>query len=406
MGFLRRRQNVLNRFGSVALVAMLITGFAIAGGLKSASGSSVAPIKIMLEGTFTGSTSPSFVNYPEAAAAVTAYLTPLNKAGGINHHRVDIVTCSDEANPDVAAACAREAVADKVVAVISPLHSATGLSILPILQAAHIAFIDQPFTSPDYTNPMSFTVGSCCAGVFGAAAIALVHHHVCKKIGAFDYDIAASSQLVASMNKAVKPLGREVGAVVVNPTASTFAGTVAAVQSGGFNCMVPAIAQTQILPLMTALQAAGVKIFWAQYGASLTPTELKAMSSAGANGSLVVTQWADQSTNTPLMKRLNSNFAAAKVPFTDITVGGWTDARLFDLVARSISGKVTAATFLTAIRKAHGLQLGTIPPYSTQHPIKAAGYNRVFDPYAYVQKLENGVLKPESTKPINASAAY
>ena len=405
MGFIRSRQNVLRRFGEVALAAVLVTGFGSSGVLKIASSSSGGPIKVMLEGTFTGSTDPSFVNYPEAAAAVDAYLTPLNKAGGINHHQVDIITCSDEANPDVASACAREAVADKVVAVISPLHSATGVAILPILQAAGIAFINQPFTPPDYTNPVSFTVGSCCAGVFGAAAIALVHHHVCKKIGAFDYDIAASSQLVTSMNKAVKPLGRKIWPVVVNPTASTFAPVVEALQSGHFNCMVPVIAQTQILPLMAAIQAAGLKLFYAQYGASLTPAELKGMSSAGANGSLVITQWTDQSTN-PLIKQLHSNFNAAKVPFTDITVGGWTDARLFDLVAKSISGKVTAATFLAAIKKAHGLRLGTIPPYSTQHPIKAPGYNRVFDPYAYVYKLENGVLKPSSSKPINATAAY
>ena len=359
----------------------------------------------MLEGTFAGSTNPSFINYPEAASAVKAYFTQVNASGGINGHPVNVITCNDQANPDVAAACARTAVADKVVAVISPLHSATGVSILPILQAAKIAFINQPFTSPDYTSLVSFTVGSCCAGVFGAAAIALVNHG-CKKIGAFEYDIAASSGLVADMRNALKPLGRTVGAVVVSPTASTFAGTVGAVQSGGYDCMVPVISQTQIVPLMEALSQAGIKITWAQYGASLTAADLKAMTAAGANGSLVTVQWLAQSTDTPLMKQLNADFGAANVPFTDITVGGWTDARLFDLVAGSITGDITSASFLSAISTATNLDLGTIPPYSTQHPITATGYNRVFDPYAYVDTLQNGKLVPLSSTPIDATAAY
>jgi ABC-type branched-subunit amino acid transport system substrate-binding protein len=371
----------------------------------SASTAAATPISVMLEGTFAGSTNPQFISYPEAESAVQAYFTRLDAAGGINGHQVKIITCNDQANPDVAASCAREAVADKVVAVISPEHSANGVSILPILQSAKIAFIDQPFTSPDYTSPVSFTVGSCCAGVFGAAAIALVNHG-CKKIGAFDYDIAASSDLVTDMRNALKPLGRTVGAVVVSPTASTFAGTVGAVQSGGYDCMIPAISQTQIVPLMEALTQAGVKITWAQYGASLTSADLKAMSAAGANGSLVTVQWLAQSTDSALMKQLNADFSAANVAFTDITVGGWTDGQLFDLVARSINGDITSATFLSAISKAENLDLGTIPPYSTQHPLTAAGYNRVFDPYAYVDTIQNGKLVPLSSTPINASAAY
>lgn len=373
----------------------------------SAGGStgSGAPVSVMVEGTFAGSTNPSFATFPDAETSVKSYLDRLNKSGGINGHQIHVISCNDQASPDVAAQCARQAVSKHVVAVISPTHSANGVAILPVLEAAKIPFINQPFTPPDYTSPMSFTVGSGLTGVFGATAIAAVQSG-CKKIAALSYDIAAATALVDNMSRAVKPLNVTIKTISVSPTASSFAGVVAAVQDGKYDCLLPVIAPTQLHPAIQAIKAAGLNVRYAMYEANFSDEEAAELAKAGAEGALITSQWLPESTKSALMTQLKSDFKAAGVPFTDVTVGGWTDARLFDLVARSIQGEITAATFLDALEKADNLDLGTIPPYSTQHPLTIKGYTRVFDHFDYVSVLENGKLVTKNPAPIDATAAY
>jgi ABC-type branched-subunit amino acid transport system substrate-binding protein len=360
----------------------------------------------MDEGTFTGSTNPDYGNTPEAESAVNAYFAGLNKDGGINGHPVKVISCNDQAVPDEAATCAREAVSDHVVAVISGWHSGDGVSLVPILQSAKIAFIESlPLTPPDYSSPVAFVVGGSAAA-FGGSAIAL-YKSGCKKIGAFDYDISASTSIVGQMSAALKPLGAKIGTVTLSPTESTFAGTVSLLQSGGFDCMVPVISPAQVIPLMEAITAAGVHIKWGQFAANFTAAQFKDMGNAGGNGGLVLTEWLGANGTTPQMKQLVSEFNANSVPFDEVSVGAWTDAELFALVAKGISGTVTASNFLSAMNAANGIDLGTTPqPYQTQTPIATTVFNRVFTAEVFVDTLVNGALVQESHTPINAIATF
>lgn len=363
------------------------------------------PIRIMHEGTFEGSTNPSFGNVPEVQAAVAAYFEDLNENGGVNGRPVEVIECNDQANPDVAATCARQAVDEGVVAVISPWHSANGPTIVPVLEAAGIAFINGPLSPPDYTSPISFTIGAASAGAFGATGIALVEHG-CAKIGAFHYDVAASQAIVENIRNAVRPLGAEIEGVVVNPTASNFAGTVAEVQDGGFDCMIPVIAPNQLLPLMQALQAAGVEVQFGGYGASWSPEQFQQISDAGGNGGIYSSQFVNPNTVNDAMDRLRATFERHDVPVTQFTQSAWTMSELFVKVAASIEGDITAESFLAAMNAADGIEIGTIPPYSTQNPITAEGFTRIFSPYAYLNVLEDGVLTPLQEEPIDVTAAY
>jgi ABC-type branched-subunit amino acid transport system substrate-binding protein len=369
----------------------------------AASGS---PILVMDEGTFAGSNNPSFGNTPEIESAVNSYFEGLDKSGGISGRQVKVITCNDQANPNLAANCAREAVSDHVIAMIATDHAGNGPTMLPILQQGKVALIESiPLTSPDYTNPVAFVVGSGTAP-FGAVAIALVKSG-CKKIGAFDYNVASSQAIVDQMRAAIKPLGATIGDVTVNPSASTFAGTVSTLQSGGYDCMIPVVVPTQLVPLMEAVTAAGVKIKWGQVDEDFTSADFKAMSQAGANGGLVSTQWYPQDSSSPAMKQLNADFTANNVPFEETTVDAWTDSEVVALVAKSITGDLTSSSFLAAMNSVHGLNLGTTGvPYQTQTPVAKTVYNRLFNPDAYVDVLENGKLVQQSPTPIDAAATF
>lgn len=394
--------------GALALAACSSSGGKKGGGSPTTGGSATggggAPINVMIEGSFAGSTNPSFGNVPEARDGTKAYFDAINKAGGINGHKVKYYVCNDQSSPDLAAKCARDAVSKKVVAVFAAWHAANGPAILPILEPAHIAFLNSPLSPQDYTSPVSFVVGSGATGAFAATALGMLQSG-CKKLGMFNYDIAAAQGLVVSTKAAVKPKGASIGTVTVSPTASTFADVVSRVQSAGYDCMIPVIAPAQVVPLMQALKAAGVSIKVGGFAANYTADELKQISANGGNGSVYSSSYTTAG-DDPALTQMKADLAADKVPVMEFSIAGWTEARIFGEVAKKMTGAYTAQTVLDALNKADNIDVGTLPPFSTQHPVTVKGYTRVFTPIAYVNVLKDGKMTPLQTEPVDITAAY
>src|SRR5204863_2229965 len=91
------------------------------------------PIKLMQIATLTGPSN----NVPEDAAAGKAAVKAVNAAGGVNGHPLELSVCDDKFDPNGAAECARQAVSQKVAAVVS-LNSGFGDKVITILDAAGI----------------------------------------------------------------------------------------------------------------------------------------------------------------------------------------------------------------------------------------------------------------------------
>lgn len=95
-----------------------------------------SPIKIMVTGPFVS----TVYSVPEVPPAAAAAASTINAAGGIYGHKVQIITCDDQLNPNLATSCAQTAVTDHVTA-------ATGLLIFSaqtfgVLTPSNIPFID------------------------------------------------------------------------------------------------------------------------------------------------------------------------------------------------------------------------------------------------------------------------
>src|SRR2546421_2510033 len=140
-----RRRRAASRRGTAALPAAAIVLTASACGSGSggtgtaADASTQGPIKIMVIGTLQ---SAAF-GFPESVDGAKAAAMAINKAGGINGQQVQILSCNDQFDPNTAAACAQQAVNDKVDAVVTG-YTSFGRNIVPILKAADIPFIGNP----------------------------------------------------------------------------------------------------------------------------------------------------------------------------------------------------------------------------------------------------------------------
>src|SRR4029453_8716055 len=103
----------------------------------------------------------------ETETVVKAAAADLNKKGGINGHPIEIEACNDQSDQKAAAACARQAVSDKVVAVLG-LFSLFGDAILPVLESAKIPYVGNTILSAsDSSSPMAFPMDG---GVVGGGA--------------------------------------------------------------------------------------------------------------------------------------------------------------------------------------------------------------------------------------------
>ena len=153
----------------IALVGLSLVGTANVGAASAASSKSA--INVMLSTQLTGGSL-----YPEIKGATLAAVKQVNASGGINGHPINLSICDDQSNPNVAATCAQQAVANNDVAVLG-IANVEDVTMLPILQHAGIAFIGQDESTPlDATTPISFQTATGAydlnngGGSFGKAA--------------------------------------------------------------------------------------------------------------------------------------------------------------------------------------------------------------------------------------------
>lgn len=92
---------------------------------------------------------------PAMAEAIARWV---NASGGVDGHELKVLTCDDGNDSEDAAACARRAVREDVVAVVGS-YSQHGRSFLSPLEAADIPYIGgYGVTGEEFTSPLSYPV--------------------------------------------------------------------------------------------------------------------------------------------------------------------------------------------------------------------------------------------------------
>ncbi|NUP22409.1 MAG: ABC transporter substrate-binding protein [Streptomyces sp.] len=97
-------------------------------------------------------------NKPGMPAFAQAYARWVNARGGINGHKLKVLTCNDHNDSVTAAQCADRAADENVVAVIGS-YSQFGDTFLPSLEGAGIPYIGgYGVTNSEFTSPLSYPV--------------------------------------------------------------------------------------------------------------------------------------------------------------------------------------------------------------------------------------------------------
>ncbi len=147
----RRATSLSRTFVATAMGACLVAGCGVLPGGSGGSGETITVITFAPEGT-------KATNMPGMTGMAKAYERWVNSKGGINGHKLRVLTCNEKNTPTGAADCARKAVAEKAVAVVGS-YSQHGRAFMAPLEAEGIPFIGgYGVSSEEFQSPLSYPV--------------------------------------------------------------------------------------------------------------------------------------------------------------------------------------------------------------------------------------------------------
>ena len=171
----------------------------------------------MLEGAISG---PVYA-LPEMVTGAQAAVNRVNSEGGVKGHKLQLISCDDQGNPNNDANCGREAVSDGVVAVVGGL-SVYDDQFIPPLQAANIPYIGSSDIEPaDHTSPVSFPINASVVDYHGTAA--QLARRGCKQAAVVAPDQPGVAAGIAAIKDGfTKAGGQGIKRYEVSPTLSNF----------------------------------------------------------------------------------------------------------------------------------------------------------------------------------------
>ncbi|MEU6760510.1 ABC transporter substrate-binding protein [Streptomyces sp. NPDC046685] len=146
-----RRSSLSRTFVATAMGACLVAGCGVLPGGSGGSGGTITVMTFAPEGT-------KATNMPGMIGMAKAYERWANAKGGINGHRLRVLTCNEKNTPTGAADCARKAVAEKAVAVVGS-YSQHGRAFMAPLETEGIPFIGgYGVSAEEFQSPLSYPV--------------------------------------------------------------------------------------------------------------------------------------------------------------------------------------------------------------------------------------------------------
>ncbi|UGS36961.1 hypothetical protein DSM104329_03373 [Capillimicrobium parvum] len=364
--------------------------------VKKASGT---PIKTM---TITSLDSQGPV-YPNISITAKAYEQWINNHGGIAGAPLQVTVCDEHGKPTDASACARQAVQDKVVAVVGSF-SFLGTNIMPALEKAQIPVFGEccPITPPQWTSDISFPMGT--QPLYGVGLVKRAVEDGCKNINAVIIDGAQG--FLPPMENAMKAYGMKFGkTVILPPTAQDQSPQVAEATGGGADCVIMIVSETPYIAWNQAWVQSGTKARMYGPQGNLDNVSIKGLGNA-LDGNIIGGMYPDLATTPWAVYRQALKDANADPNQDYNSLGGmgtWAAYTGFTQIAEAIPGapqSINAKTYLAQAAKTTNLDTkGMVPvidftkPWTENPPFK-----RLFNRTVVFSTIKDGKVVPLTTE--------
>jgi ABC-type branched-subunit amino acid transport system substrate-binding protein len=364
-----------------------------AGAAAPASGD---PVTIM---TIGPTDAPQF-SLPSIPVGAEIAVDEINKAGGIGGRPAKLVTCNDKNDPNVAAACVRQAIDAKAVAIVGGL-SLFDTAIVPLLKSAGIPWIGLVSSSVfSAENVFLFTDGATAFTAIGGSLVT----QGCKNVAVL-LSASAGPTNGAQIAAGVLAGGGKVAATLNAPaTGADWAPTVAKARDAGADCIGAGTGPPETGPLIAAIKA-GAPLKLATADGGLPEVVLKQIG-APADGTIAVSPFLPKSATTGIVQDLAKKIAAKapNVSMDTFAMVGYTSVLMLQAAMKGQTD-VSAATVTKALAGLTNFDTGLGPVVNFSKPNPVVGYERIFNTKAFLWVAKGGSFELLQPNPIDMSAA-
>ena len=301
--------------------------------------------------------------YPNILETAKLYEKWVNDNGGINGRPLKVTVCDEQGDPNQLATCGRKAVADKDVAIVGSF-TITGDRIVPILEDARISWfgICCPVAPRELSSPITYSFGPGPAGIAGFGP--KVAQLGCKTPSLMLVETPAKTLYTDLIATALKPYGLKLKNVVTIPVAAQDYSPQVAQVTKGSDCVIAIISEQQWAQFLPAFKQSGAKarLFGSQ--GNFDEKVAKDFGDVVDKGIVVgyypnITDKAFDDYRAAIAKykpdpSLDYNSLAG--------LGTWTGYTGFRTIVEGMTGPVTGASFLKAVKGTTHLDTGGKTP--------------------------------------------
>jgi ABC-type branched-subunit amino acid transport system substrate-binding protein len=404
-----RMMRTSSRFLAAAIAVVAVTQAAAACGASGSSSSAAAknagatncsgqPVKLM---TIDSLTSP-VQHEPEVSESAQAAAAAITKTCELGRP-VQIIVCDDRYDPNTAAACGREAVADKVLAVVGST-SAYVENFMPIIAAAGIPLVgSQGNSAIENSSPLAFPLQNGVALVDAEAKVAA---SLGKKVVIVGLDISLVQTILAIAKNAIVASGVQyLPPVLIPPTATDLSQYAAQATAEGANVIVPVLTAPLVSQLLTALQQQGTSLSATHLvvsGQVMSPSLVGKLGTAASGAYVVGVASPGSDTANSGIRQYQSELSAigkSNINMSDDAVVAWSTVHI---IANLMKGAPSfdPATLVQRLKSAGLISMPQLAPLNFSQ--NAAPTDpvlsklRIFSTDVIVSKVGNGVVTPVS----------
>lgn len=221
-----------------------------------AGAASKGTVNVMIEGAISG---PVYA-LPEMVTGAKAGVARLNADGGVDGHKVNLIVCDDQGNPNLDASCGRQAVADHVVAAVGSL-SEYDQRFIPALAKAKIPYFGSTDINPiDHTSPVSFPIISTITDWTGMGQVMAKNSKGCKKGAVIGVNGPTVPGLVYMKSAFLADGGKTFREYLYPATVTTFTSYVADAITNGAQCVAIIGGPQANTAMLTAIKKSGTNL--------------------------------------------------------------------------------------------------------------------------------------------------
>ena len=348
-------------------------------------------------------------NYPDVEAGARAAVEAVNEAGGVNGHRIVHSFCNTDGDVNKASACTREAVDDRVVAVVGRADIYTQQTT-PILEQAGVPDIGvfASGTESDAVSPVAYPRTSGNFGVYASAP------HVFEEAGytrmaIVAVDVSIAHTQVALTEDAARAAGVDTVEVVLVPAegVTDYAPYAQSLKESGAEAALVMLGPERSQAFYRAVEALGVDVQLATSAYSVGEAEAEAIGTA-ADGTWAMSPFASPSdTSVPGIAEYHAELDAAGIADDRVlrrTAGlnAWLSVHAAAQVAATIDGEITSESMVEALERTRDMDVRGLVTWSPADlgASPADPYPRLPASEIHVHGFRDGAMRPVDVGPI------